>query len=81
MENPIKETNKHQIPLIDFTKEEDILKVFFKHFYLKVYETELPGQKLIHQSHPACEYPEAFHQQHGIVVHLQPKQNSLRRMG
>jgi AraC family transcriptional regulator len=73
--------NKQQIPLIDFSKEEDILKVFSRHFYLKVYETELSGQKLVHQSHPACEYQEAYHQQHGIVVHLQPKQNSLRRMG
>jgi AraC family transcriptional regulator len=76
-----KKEKNHQSLVLDFTKEEDILKIFSNHFFIKVYQTELLGQGLIHQSHPACEYPEASHQQHGIVVHLKPKQNSLRRMG
>lgn len=70
-----------RIPVLDCTKQEDILKVTHNHFFTKVYETELPGRGLIHQSHPACEYKEHCYQQHSIVVHLKPEHNSLRRMG
>ena len=70
-----------RIPVLDCTKQEDILKVTHNHFFTKVYETELPGRGLIHQSHPAVEYNEHYIQQHCIVVHLKPERNSRRRMG
>ena len=70
-----------QTPVLDLSKEEDFLQTAPDHFFTKVYETQLPGQGLIHESHPACEYNEHSFQQHGIVVHLKPEQNSLRRMG
>ncbi|MGL5075884.1 MAG: helix-turn-helix transcriptional regulator, partial [Waterburya sp.] len=57
------------------------LKTVPEIFFCQIYETELPRQGLIHNSHPACEYNEHSFQQHGIVVHLKPEQNSLRRMG
>ena len=68
-----------QIPVLDSTKEEDFLKISHQ-FFTKVYKTQLSGQKLIHGSHSACEYNEHSYQQHGIVVHLKPEHNSLRRM-
>jgi AraC family transcriptional regulator len=70
-----------QPPVLDFTKEEEFLKTVPNCFFTKIYKTELSGQGLIHNSHPACEYNEHSCQQHGIVVHLKPEQNSLRRMG
>ncbi|MGL5833307.1 MAG: helix-turn-helix domain-containing protein [Waterburya sp.] len=71
----------HQIPLLDLTKEKDLLKITSNFFFIKIYETELPGQGLLRDIHPACEYNEYSFQQHSIVVHLKPEQNSLRRMG
>ena len=67
--------------VIDMTKEEDILRTIPNHFFSKIHETGLEGRGVWHGSHPACEYPEYYSQQHGIVVHLQPEQNSLRRLG
>ena len=72
---------KDQIPVLDFTKEKDFLQIAPNFFFNKIYKTELPGQGLMHGSHPACEYREAYCQQHGIVVHLKPEPNSRRRMG
>lgn len=73
--------NNQQTLSIDLTKEEDAFKFVANHFFTKVYETGLPGKRLIHASHPACEYNEHYIQQHGIVVHLKPERNSLRRLG
>lgn len=70
-----------QIPILDLTKEKDFLKTAPNFFSTKVYDTELPERGLIYQSHPACEYNEHCIQQHGIIVHLKPERNSLRRMG
>jgi AraC family transcriptional regulator len=73
---------KKQKPLsIDCTKEEEFKKIVPQDFFTKIYQTDLSGQGAIHISHPACEYREAYYQQHSIVVHLKPEQNSLRRMG
>ena len=65
---------------INLTKKEDWFKVTDLDF-IKVYETELMGRGMIHEGHPACEYNECSYQQHGIVVHLKPEYNSLRRLG
>ena len=70
-----------KIPKLDFTKEEDLWKFNPNQSFVRLYETQTPGQGLIHQEHPACEYNEVCSQQHGIVVHLKPELNSLRRMG
>ena len=72
--------NNQQTLSIDLTKEEDAFKFVTNHFFTKVYETGLPGKRLIYASHPACEYNEHYIQQHGIVVHLKPERNSLRRL-
>lgn len=73
--------NNEHIPVLNLTKERDLKKFAPNHFFTKIHDTELPGQGLIHESHPACEYNECCHQQHGIIVHLKPERNSLRRMG
>ena len=70
-----------QTPVLDLSKEKDFLQTAPNHFFTKIHETQLPGQGLIHESHPACEYNEHCYQQHGIVVHLKPERNSLRRLG
>ena len=70
-----------QTPVLDLSKEKDFLQTAPNHFFTKIHDTELPGQGLMHGSHPACEYNEHCYQQHGIVVHLKPEHNSLRRMG
>lgn len=72
---------KSLIPSLDLTKEEDFLKTYPEYFFTTTYKTKLPGQEIIHVSHPACEYNEATYQQHCVVVHLKPEQNSLRRLG
>ena len=74
-------SSSRKILKIDFTKEADILKINRKITVNKIYETELVGQGMLHTRHPACEYQEAASLQHGIVVHLRPEKNSLRRMG
>ena len=66
---------------VNLTKEEDISQFMPNHFFINVYDSKLLGQGLLHLRHPDCEYKEAYQQQHMIVVHLQPEQNSLRRMG
>lgn len=73
--------NKKAILSVNFTKEKDIYKVSPDHSFVNVYDTKILGQGLIHLRHPDCEFNEAYIQQHGIVVHLRPEQNSLRRMG
>ena len=72
----------HSPPLIvDLTKEEQFKQTVPNCSFAKVYQSEITGRGLIHQGHPACEYKEHLSQQHGVVVHLQPERNSLRRLG
>lgn len=72
---------KSSVPSLDLTKEEDFLRTYPKYFFATAYETKLPGQGIMHFAHPACEYNEATYQQHCVVVHLKPEQNSVRRLG
>ena len=65
---------------INATEEQDLSNVT-DYSFINIYPTELPGQSLIHSRHSACEYNEHSYQQHGIVIHLKPEQNSLRRLG
>ena len=67
--------------IVDLTKEEELKQTVPNCSFTKVYQTEITGRGLIHEGHPACEYKEHTFQQHGIVVHLQPELNSLRRLG
>ena len=66
---------------VDLSKIEEFCKFVPKLFFANLYDTKLNGQGLIHQQHSACEYDETSFQQHCIVVHLKPEQNSLRRLG
>lgn len=72
---------KAKLLSIDLTKKEEYLKFHRNQSFIKVYETGLCGQGIVHVNHPACEYNETYQQQHCIVVHLRPEQNSLRRIG
>ena len=72
---------KSQTLTIDLTEQSSFDKIFPDRFFTNVYETKLSGQGLIHQGHSACEYQEHSLQQHGIVIHLKPEHNSVRRMG
>lgn len=72
--------SKNKIPRLDLT-EEDFAKTCTSISSCKLYETELTGQGVLYAKHSACEYDEAYFQQHGIVVHFRPEQNSLRRIG
>ena len=67
----------------DLTQEKDIFKLISNQYqsFANVYQTELPGQGLVHEGHPACEYKEHSLQQHCIAVHLRPEFNSKRRLG
>ena len=73
-------TSKNEIPKLDLTKE-DFTKTCTSISSCKLYETELTGQGMLYARHSACEYDEAYFQQHGVVVHFKPEQNSLRRIG
>ena len=72
---------KTKIPKLDLTKKEDFEQTYTNISFANIYKTNLAGRGMIHNRHSACEYNEASYQQHAIVVHLQPEQNSLRRMG
>ena len=71
----------NQLPLIDLTNKSDFLKTIPQNIFAKVYQTGLAGCGLLHTSYLAGEHIEHSFQQHGIVVHLKPEQNSLRRLG
>ena len=73
--------NNSQSLIVDFSQEKALSKFLPLQSFEKTYQTELPGQGLIYQGHPACEYKEHSLQQHGIVVHLKPEFNSLRSLG
>ena len=68
------------ILLFNSVKEKNSGKYNLDRSFTKVYETNLPGQGILHTRHSACEFEETF-RQHGIMVHLKPEHNSLRRMG
>jgi len=69
------------ISKLDLSQRKEFKKIFPKQNFFNIYDTKLNGQSLAHGQHTACEYKETSYQQHGIVVHLKPEQNSLRRLG
>ena len=69
------------LSLLDLNQEEDCLKPIANNLFTKVYPTGLTGCGLVHTSYLAGEHREHSFRQHGIVVHLKPEQNSLRRLG
>ena len=71
----------NRLPLLDLTKESDFLKTIPQNIFTNIYQTGLSGCGLLHTSCFAGEHSEHSFQQHGIVVHLKPEQNSLRRLG
>lgn len=73
----------NQLSLLDLTREEDFLKpiAITNHLFSKVYETGLAGCGLAHISYLGGKQQEHSFQQNGILVHLQPEQNSLRCLG
>lgn len=70
-----------QLLSIDLTKEEDIIRLNQYQTLTKLYETKLPGQGVIHFRNGAGELPEHSFQHHNIEVSLQPRSNSLRKIG
>ena len=72
---------KSAIALSNSVKGKNCCKYHPARSFTKIYETNLPGQGILHTRHSACEFEETCFQQHGIVVHLKPEHNSLRRMG
>ena len=70
-----------KIPKLDITNKKDFRRIFTRKPDFKIYNTKLDGKGVIYEKHPACEYSEAYYQQHAVVVHLRPEQGSLRRLG
>ncbi|MEL6580332.1 MAG: AraC family transcriptional regulator [Cyanobacteria bacterium J06621_12] len=72
---------KSEIVIVDWNKRSNFSLLNAEPFFERSYSTGLEGRGFIHVRHPTCEYPEHFCLQHSVLVHLQPKYTSVRRIG